>query len=705
MTEKTTRYKKNLNPSQLEAVQAPDGATLIIAGAGSGKTRTLVYRVAWLVEQGVDPDRILLLTFTRKAAQEMLSRVEAMMGISCREISGGTFHSLGYRILRRQGGLVGLAGHLTVMDRPDAVEIMGRLIKADGLDLLSGAPGRKDLMELISRINNRALDFDPGVRAFAPHWENLIPRLNTLRQAFEEYKRRHALLDYDDLLLYSLKLFAEHPAVALRLSEQYRYVMVDEYQDTNLLQAQMVRALIQTHGNLMVVGDDSQSIYGFRGAQVKNILEVPRDFPRARIVKLEENYRSSQAILTLANTLISFAVQRHSKCLRAHNPAGEIPRCVELAHEEAQSQFIVKELKTLQKQGISWAETAVLFRAGHHSFNLEIHLQKSGIPFVKYGGRKLTEGAHIKDLLAYLKVARNPQEALSWERILRHLEGLGPKRAGQIVGGLLSLPEGEDRIRFLREYPRPQPQLGRLGEMLSLLGDEALSPSAALEIIWEYYRPLLPRLFEDPEYRQKDIEELLRVSNVYTDVDEFLGDLLLETPDREGDSGKERLVLSTVHSAKGLEWRAVFIIWVTEGRFPSTHARESLEELEEERRLLYVAITRAKEKLFLTYPLQGSERGGGWQHNEASRFIAQLPEEVLRRQTPVRENASRIFQAETPRRPVKEDGGYPAGLKVYHPIFGSGIVEEPPQDRKVRVKFRSYGSKVLHLDFARLEKA
>ena len=649
MTGKTTLYQKNLNPAQLEAVQAPDGATLIIAGAGSGKTRTLVYRVAWLVEQGVDPGRILLLTFTRKAAQEMLNRVEAMMGISCREISGGTFHSLGYRILRRQGGLVGLSGHPTVMDRPDAVEIMGRLIKADGLDLLSGAPGRKDLVELISRINNRALDFDPGVRAFAPHWENLIPRLNALRQAFEEYKQRHALLDYDDLLLYSLRLFAEHPAVARRLSEQYRYVMVDEYQDTNLLQAQMVRALIQAHGNLMVVGDDSQSIYGFRGAQVKNILEFPRDFPRARIIKLEENYRSSQAILTLANTLISFAAQRHSKCLRAHHPAGEIPRCVELTHEEAQSQFIVTQLKALQKQGISWAETAVLFRAGHHSFNLEIHLQKSGIPFVKYGGRKLTEGAHIKDLLAYLKVARNPQEALSWERILRHLEGLGPKRAGQIVGGLLALPEGEERIRFLREYPRPQPQLARLGEMLALLADEALSPSAGLEFIWEYYRPLLPRLFEDPEYRQKDIEELLRVSNVYTDVDEFLGDLLLETPDREGDSGKERLVLSTVHSAKGLEWRAVFIIWVTEGRFPSTHARESLEELEEERRLLYVAITRAKEKLFLTYPLQGSERGGGWQHNEASRFIAQLPEEVLRRQTPLRENASRVFQTEAPR--------------------------------------------------------
>ena len=705
MTGNTKSYRKNLNAAQLEAVQAPDGASLIIAGAGSGKTRTLVYRVAWLVEQGIDPGRILLLTFTRKAAQEMLNRVEAMLGISCRDVSGGTFHSLGYRILRQQGGLIGLSGHPTVMDRSDAVEVMGRLIKAQGLDRHSEAPGRKDLVELISRINNRDLVFEQGVRVFAPQWENLIPRLNSLRQAFDDYKKQHSLLDYDDLLLYTLKLFSEHPEVARNLSEHYQYVMVDEYQDTNLLQAQMVRALIQAHGNLMVVGDDSQSIYGFRGARVKNILEFPKSFPQARIIKLEENYRSSQAILTLANTVISFAAQRHSKCLRAHNPAGELPRCIELPHEEGQSQFIVSQLKALQKQGLPWSETAVLFRAGYHSFNLEIHLQKNGIPFVKYGGRKLTEGAHIKDLLAYLKVAQNPQEALSWERILRHLEGLGPKRAGQIVSGLLELPEWDSRIRLLQEYPRPQPQLGRLGDMLNLLVGEPLSPSAALEIIWEYYQPLLPRLFEDPEYRKKDIEELLRVSNGYTEVDEFLGDLLLETPDRDADTGQERLVLSTVHSAKGLEWRAVFVIWLTEGRFPSAHARESREELEEERRLLYVAITRAKEKLFLTYPLQGSERGGGWQHNEASRFIALLPEEILRRQTPMRENGPRVFQTEPPRRKVREDGGYPVGLKVYHPLFGSGIVEESPLDRKIRVKFRSYGIKVLHLDFARLEKA
>jgi len=344
MTEKTNIYRKNLNAAQLEAVQAPDGPSLIIAGAGSGKTRTLVYRVAWLVEQGIDPGRILLLTFTRKAAQEMLNRVETMLGISCREISGGTFHSLGYRILRRQGGLIGLSGHPTVMDRPDAVEVMGRLIKAQGQDRHSEAPGRKDLVELISRINNRDLDFEQGVRVFAPQWENLIPRLNSLRQAFEDYKRQHFLLDYDDLLLYTLKLFADHPEVARTLSAHYQYVMVDEYQDTNLLQAQMVRALIQTHGNLMVVGDDSQSIYGFRGARVKNILEFPKSFPQARIVKLEENYRSSQAILTLANTVISFAAHRHSKCLRAHNPAGEIPRCIELPPEEGQSQFIVSHL-------------------------------------------------------------------------------------------------------------------------------------------------------------------------------------------------------------------------------------------------------------------------------------------------------------------------------------------------------------------------
>ena len=707
-------YTKELNSAQLAAVQAADGPILVIAGAGSGKTRTLVYRVAWLVEQGVDPGRILLLTFTRKAAQEMLQRVEGMLGASCRDIAGGTYHALAYKMLRRHGGAIDLPGPLTIMDRADAVEVMGRLGKALGLDPKGPLPGKKDFVELLSRIANRGEAFEPGIRRFAPHWESLLPPLTKWRQAFEEYKRSRGLLDYDDLLILILKLLAEQPAITEKYSKRYRYVLVDEYQDTNLLQARMVQDLVRVHGNIMVVGDDSQSIYGFRGAHFQNILDFPRLFPGATVIKLEENYRSSQPILNLANKIISFASQRYSKCLRAHFPQGEPPRTLEFAYEENQSQFVVRQVRDLANRGVPLREMAVLFRAGHHSFNLEIHLQKNGIPFVKYGGQRLTEGAHIKDLLAYLKVAQNPQDSLSWERILRHLEGLGSKRAGDLVDLLTPLPEWSERARLLLEYPRLQPQLGLLGELLRSLTEGPARPGEALETVWAYYRPCLSRLYEDTERRVRDIEELLRVSQGYETLDDFLADLLLEVGESQEESAKDRLLLSTVHSAKGLEWRVVFIIWLTEGRFPSAHARESFEELEEERRLLYVAITRAREKLFLTYPLQVSERGGLWQRYDPCRFLIGLQEDLLARSAgspvappipPRKPVSERDHRSEKPRKNAFTDEGFPVGLKVFHALFGSGVVEEAPRDRKVRVRFRQYGSKVLHLDFARLEKA
>ncbi len=476
----------------------------------------------------------------------------------------------------------------------------------------------------------------------------------------------------------------------------------------------MVQDLVRVHRNLLVVGDDSQSIYGFRGAHFQNILDFPRLFPGTRVVKLEENYRSSQAILNLANKIISFAPQRYSKCLRAHFPQGDPPRTLEFAYEENQSQFVVRQVRDLANRGVPLREMAVLFRAGHHSFNLEIHLQKNGIPFTKYGGQRLTEGAHIKDLLAYLKVVQNPLDSLSWERILQHLEGLGPKRARDLVDLLTPLPEWTDRSRLLLEYPRLQPQLGLLGELLWRLTEGPSAPAEALETVWVYYQPLLSRLYEDTERRVRDIEELLRVSQGYGTLDDFLADLLLEVSESSEEAEKDRLLLSTVHSAKGLEWRVVFVIWLTEGRFPSTHARESFEELEEERRLLYVAITRAREQLFLTYPLQVSERGGQWQRYEPCRFLAGLPEDLLARAggapvarpfPPGKPALARDPRPEKPRKETPADEGFPVGLKVFHALFGSGVVEEAPRDRKVRVLFRQYGSKVLHLDFARLEKA
>jgi len=335
------------------------------------------------------------------------------------------------------------------------------------------------------------------------------------------------------------------------------------------------------------------------------------------------------------------------------------------------------------------------------SFNLEVFLQKEGIPFKKYGGRRFVEGAHIKDFLSYLKAAHNPLDVLAWERILKLLDGLGPKRAQEIVERLSICPDWGSRLEVFSQFPRLKSQLQDLGALFQELvaHESSLSPTQALESIWAYYKNLMPALYEEPQRRQKEIEEVIRVSYNYDETEAFLGDLSLEVYEEQDDGEKDRLTLSTVHSAKGLEWKVVFIIWLTEGRFPSTHAIMDPGEMEEERRLLYVAITRAKERLFLTYPLNLSHRDGGWQKNDLCHFITDIPEEILaRRGRPVRE-----VKDPAPA-PKEDDEGFSKGTRVFHSLFGNGVIQEPPRERKVRVLFKRYGSKVLHLDYARLER-
>jgi ATP-dependent DNA helicase UvrD/PcrA len=691
-------YQKNLTLAQQEAVFSPEGPTLVIAGAGSGKTRTLVYRVAWLVEKGIPPERILLLTFTRKASQEMLQRVEGMLGQSCSEVAGGTFHALAYKILRLYGSSIGLHGPLTVVDRKDSEEVIGKIIKKKGWEKNKDRPDKKEFLEFLSRTVNRGQDFEQEL--FNIFFENSskISQLKELRGEYESYKRQHGLLDYDDLLSQCLFLFRQEPKVVQKLASFYQTILVDEYQDTNLLQAEMVRLLVRD--TIMAVGDDSQSIYSFRGAHFKNILNFPRQFPGARIIKLEENFRSCQPILNLANQVISYSKERYSKCLFTRFKKGEPPRCLELPYEENQSRYVTLQLQEFHKKGIAWRDMAVLFRASHHSFNLEVFLQKEGIPFKKYGGRRFVEGAHIKDLLSYLKAAHNPKDVLAWERILKLLDGLGPKRAEEIVGRMAGCSDWATRLECLSLYPRLKSQLKEFHLLFqALVEPPRQTPTQALELIWDYYKNFLPVLYEEPQRRQKEIEEIIRVSYNYDDIEVLLGDLSLEVYEEKEDRGEDRLVLSTVHSAKGLEWKVVFIIWLTEGRFPSTHALADPEELEEERRLLYVAITRAKEHLFLTYPLALSSRDGGWQKNDPCHFIAFIPEEILNR-------GGRPVNGKTDFRPeqAKDDEGFSKGTRVFHPLFGNGVIQEAPHERKVRVLFKRYGSKVLHLDYARLER-
>ncbi len=697
-------YQNNLNQAQLEAVFSPDGPTLIIAGAGSGKTRTLVYRVAWLVENGIPPGRILLLTFTRKASQEMLHRVEEMLNRSCREVAGGTFHALAYKILRTYGSAIGLKRPLTVMDRKDSEDLVGKIIKAKRWDKEKDNPDKKEFLELLSRFVNKGLTFEEGLsKSFFENGISLS-KLKEVNRDYEALKRQHGLLDYDDLLSHCLHLFRQETGIVQKLSSFYQYVLVDEYQDTNLLQAEMVRYLAR--GNIMVVGDDSQSIYGFRGAHFKNILDFPHQFPGTRVIKMEENFRSSQPILNLANRMISYSKERYSKCLFSRFKKGEPPCCIELPYEESQSQYVTRQLQEFHGQGIPWEEMAVLFRAGHHSFNLEVFLQKEGIPFKKYGGRRFVEGAHIKDFLSYLKVIHNPLDVLAWERILKLLEGFGSKRAQDIIGQMTVCSDWTSRLECLTGYPRLKFQLDEFSGLFQRLIDQPqLTPTQALETIWEYYKNLLPGLYEEPQRRQKEIEEIIRVSYNYTETETLLGDLSLEVYEEPDGHEKDQLTLSTVHSAKGLEWKVVFIIWLTEGRFPSSQSMMNPEEMEEERRLLYVAITRAKERLFLTYPESLSNRGGGWQKNDLCHFIADIPEGLLsRRGGQVPNHSPQISSPYVSPIPKEDDDGFSKGTKVFHPLFGNGVIQEPPKERKVRVLFKRYGSKVLHLDYARLEK-
>ncbi|MBI4763273.1 MAG: ATP-dependent helicase [Deltaproteobacteria bacterium] len=696
-------YQNNLNQAQLEAVFSPDGPTLIIAGAGSGKTRTLVYRVAWLVEKGIPPERILLLTFTRKASQEMLHRVEEMLNRSCREVAGGTFHSLAYKFLRIYGSVIGLKRPLTVMDRKDSEELVGKIIKAKHWEKEKDVPDKREFLELLSRFVNRGLTFEEGLSN--SFFENGISlsKLREVNLGYETLKRQHGLLDYDDLLSHCLHLFRQETGIVRELSSYYQYVLVDEYQDTNLLQAEIVRHLARE--NIMVVGDDSQSIYGFRGAHFKNILDFPRQFPGTRVIKLEENFRSSQPILNLANRMISYSKERYSKCLFSRFKKGEPPCLIELPYEESQSQYVVRQLQEFHGQGIPWQEMAVLFRAGHHSFNLEVFLQKEGIPFKKYGGRRFVEGAHIKDLISYLKVIHNPRDVLAWERILRLLEGLGPKRAQAIVERMTDCPDWTSRLECLTGYPRLKSQLTEFSALFQRLVDQPfLTPTQALEMIWDYYKNLLPGLYEEPQRRQKEIEEIIRVSYNYTETEDLLGDLSLEVYEESDGPEKDQLVLSTVHSAKGLEWKIVFIIWLTEGRFPSSQSMMNPEEMEEERRLLYVAITRAKERLFLTYPESLSNRGGGWQKNDLCHFIADIAEDLLPKRGKPINHSLQVPASYCSPIPKEDDEGFSKGTKVFHPLFGNGVIQEPPRERKVRVLFKRYGSKVLHLDYARLER-
>jgi DNA helicase-2/ATP-dependent DNA helicase PcrA len=629
-------YQQELNPSQYEAVITRQGPLLVLAGAGSGKTRTLVYRVARMIEEGVDPASILLLTFTRRSAEEMLQRAGALLGGQCDKVTGGTFHSFANTVLRRYASRLGFANAFTILDRSDSEDVINLIRTRLGLDKKDRRfPRKQTIIEMISLAANKTCSIAEVLDDQFPHLFSELEELMRIADYYRIYKQERSLLDYDDLLTKLRELLQTHPEVAERLSHTLRYIMVDEYQDTNRLQAEIVRLLAHAHDNVMAVGDDAQSIYSFRGATVRNIFDFPRLFPGTKIIKLEENYRSTQPILDLSNEIILQAKESYTKNLFTRREQGIRPVLVEAESEHYQSRFVAQKILEIREQGVSLDDIAVLFRSSFHSFDLELELSRRNLPFIKRGGFKFIETTHIKDVLAHLRIVANPLDAVSWHRVLLLLEGVGPKSSETILAHVLA---GPNQAQRLAEYPTRGVIGGELKKLAALLEQvivPGLKPAEQVEAIVRYYLPVLKRTHrEDFPKRQKDLEHFATITERYRSLDRLLSDMALEPPsDSVGDIlAVEReegmLTLSTIHSAKGLEWHSVFIIWAVDGRFPSLYNTDD-DEMEEERRLMYVAATRAKENLFISYPINIFDRATGMVLSKPSRFLDGIPRRIL----------------------------------------------------------------------------
>jgi len=712
--------QKELNEAQFRAVTHGEGPVLVIAGAGSGKTRTLVYRVAHLIDRGVAPDSILLLTFTRRAAQEMLGRASQLLDDSCRQVWGGTFHAVGNTLLRRYGSLLGYPSSFTILDRSDAEGIINLLKTSFGLGG-SGKrfPSKKVIVDLISRSVNRCLPLSELIVDSAPHLETFADDILRIAEQYRVFKKDHALMDYDDLLTNWQLLLTDHPDVAQTLAERFRYILVDEYQDTNQVQDEIVRLMGRGHGNVMAVGDDSQSIYSFRGADFRNIMEFPHRFPGAEIIRLEENYRSTRAILDLANAVIDKAAEKYTKSLYTSIEGGEKPHLFSARDEGEQARFVAERIEELLADGADPAEIAVLFRSGFHSYKLEMELGSRQIAFEKRGGMKLTESAHIKDVISFMRLLHNPADQLSWNRVLLFLEKVGPKTVQNLLDWLRNL---DDPIAELDRYPQAKSWRAGLAALAAMLREARTlaAPSAIFDRIMEYYQPIFERIYyDDYPRRSRDLEQLGAIISGYRDLGGFIADAALDPPEvmQEGGrySGSEtgRVVLSTIHSAKGLEWDNVFIIHLAEGKFPSAQALHH-EELEEERRLFYVSITRARKYLYLSYPRQTAGVDRRMTYCRISPFLDELEPGLLANGRPAEPISFRTFGEDhsPPRRSaptyltgrkVPTGATFQVGNTVRHSFFGQGTVEKVVSPKTIEVFFPRHGRKTLHLDYANLE--
>ena len=627
-------FSSELNPEQAAAATHGDGPLLIIAGAGTGKTRTLVYRVAHLIERGVAAERILLLTFTRRAAQEMLSRAERLVGSNSKKVHGGTFHATAHRLLRRYGQAAGLAKDFTIMDQGDATDLM-QLSRAQlGYAAKSKRfPKKETLQYVYSRHINTGISIDDIIRDDYPQFVDYIEDFGKIYADYTRRKQERNLVDYDDLLLFWALLLEASPELGKKISGLYDHILVDEYQDTNVLQARILAGMCKAHRNLTVVGDDAQSIYSFRGANFRNILDFPKQFAGATVVALEQNYRSTQPILSVTNSLISRAAERFTKNLWTQRIGGDQPWLVAARDEQQQTQFVVDRILELHEEGTRLGEIAVLFRAGYMSADLEIELTNRKIPFEKWGGLKFLEAAHVKDVLAFLRILENPRDEVSWYRLLLLLPGIGDVTARAAIDAMATAAWESTAFGRYNPPPRAKAAHAALVNLLDALRggppEDKAQVAAEIARVRLLYDSILRERYDRVEPRLADLDQLQIIAAGYPDRATFLSALALEPPqatqDLAGGSREEDdcLILSTAHSAKGKEWDAVFVIWAVDGWFPSARCLNSDEETEEERRLMYVALTRARNHLSVTYPLNAysTRRSANYSLDQLCRFI------------------------------------------------------------------------------------
>src|SRR5213596_1007259 len=639
-------YAAELNEQQLAAVTAPPGPLLVIAGAGSGKTRTLTYRVAYLLENGIDPRNILLLTFTNKAARQMLDRVANLLAVDASRLWGGTFHSIGNRMLRRHGSALGYSSGFTIMDREDQKDLLNSVVASAGIDPREMRFPKGDVLaEIFSFVVNTETPLEELLAEKFPYFLPLLDKIKDVQARYDRKKKATNSMDFDDLLEKTLSMVKQHEGIAAFYRRQFQFILVDEYQDTNKIQADLVDTLALDHKNVMVVGDDAQSIYSWRGANFQNILEFPKRYPDTQVFKIEMNYRSVPEILEVANAAIAANVQQFRKNLQPTRESKSVkPAVVALNDGGEQAQFVAQRILELRNENVDLNDIAVLYRAHYHAIELQLELSRRGIPYQITSGIRFFEQAHIKDVISFIRFVANPRDEVAFNRMVKLLPGIGNRTAENLWrawenslnerGEVTSWGKLFLSMNVSARSKKSWEQLAHTLDEIAPSGQPNPPSEMITSVVEAIYDDYAKVNFTNYELRREDLDQLAVFARQFKDVHEFLAQLaLISNVDAEAaptqGADNEAVNLSSVHQAKGLEFHTVFVIWLTDGMFPSSRSLDRRDALEEERRLFYVAITRARDELYLTFPQMRLSGGYGDVFQRPSRFLKEIPNQLV----------------------------------------------------------------------------